>query len=829
MKHDHFLPLWMFVLSVGANLAGCGGGQSASPPISVTLTPSTAQKVDQGQSVSLTATLTNDSSNKGVTWSVSSTGCAGAACGALSNQTTTATYTAPSVVTANLSVTVTATSVADSTKSASDSMTVFPPPKVTTTSLPGGTGGNVYSAALQAVGGISPYTWSVTAGAPTPGLSLNSDGSISGTPTAGGTSNFTVQVADSGIPPLTATANLSITVIVLPVSIATTSLPGGTVDTAYKQQVQATGGLPPYSWSIASGSLPSWGTLNSSIGTISGIPGTTGSADFMLQVADSETPALTATRELTITVVAGLAANDSELSGHYAFLFNGFDDATGSQVAIAGSFTADGKGKITAGIEDENGPSGPALNLPFTGTYNIGSDNRGAFTIITTSGSKTYALVLSSISNGAAQKARFIEFDDTTGTNGQRGSGVMRLQDTNAFAQSKITGPYAFGFEGQDATGNREAMVGSFSSDGAGTIPRGIADQNVAGTAANPSLIGTYTAPSSTNGRAAITLNPSGASSLELSAYVVSANELLVVTTNTFSSAGLLSGAILSQASTSFSNSSLNAPAVYYQIGVNLSSPTTQSFAEIGLLSPDGSGGLSATYDKSLAGAITQGQTFTTAYSVLTAGRVTISGWYGDSSSPLRILYLVDNNKAFFLDTDNRAGFGFVEPQSAAPAGGFSNASLSGTFSAATASPSVGPDPNGCGLATLDGSGSFTQIASFSTTSGLLIDQTTTGTYSIAANGRGTVRNITITTAGISTWMLAIAVAITILLGWRKPRRNSSRPAFALMCFTVLIVTTLASCTFVNQLVFYTISPTKAVMIHEGAFDRTPVITIIEQ
>src|SRR5712692_1804968 len=98
-----------------------------------------------------------------------------------------------------------------------------------------------------------------------------------------------------------------------------------------------------------------------------------------------------------------------------AFLFNGFDDTTGSQVAVAGSFTADGKGNITTGVEDENGPSGPTLNLLFTGTYNIGSDNRGAFTISTASGTKTYALVLSSISSGVAQKARFVEFDDTTG------------------------------------------------------------------------------------------------------------------------------------------------------------------------------------------------------------------------------------------------------------------------------------------------------------------------------------------------------------------------------------------------------------------------------
>src|SRR5207249_8832444 len=75
-------------------------------------------------------------------------------------------------------------------------------------------------------------------------------------------------------------------------------------------------------------------------------------------------------------------------------------------VAIAGSFTADGKGNITEGIEDENGPTGSTLTVPLTGTYNVGSDNRGAFTITTASGSKTYALVLNSISSEDRKSTR---------------------------------------------------------------------------------------------------------------------------------------------------------------------------------------------------------------------------------------------------------------------------------------------------------------------------------------------------------------------------------------------------------------------------------------
>jgi hypothetical protein len=826
---------WIALMAVGylaaTILSACGGGQSAPPPIAVSISPSSVQSVDQGQSVNFTAAVANDTAAKGVSWSLSGSGCTGASCGTISAQNPqSATYVAPSPVSANLTVKIVAAAIANNTKSSSGSITVVPPPTVTATSLPGATVGVAYSAMLHASGGVTPYSWLVSAGTFPPGLNLNGDGSISGSPSAGGTFNFTVQVADSGNPSLIATANLSIAATVLPLSITTKSMPDGTVDVAYKQPVQAAGGIPPYTWSIVSGSLPSWATQNSATGSVNGIPGATGSSSFIVHVMDSETPALTSQQALSITVGTGSAANNSELSGHYAFLFHGFDDATGSQVAAAGSFTADGKGKITAGIEDENGPGGLKASMPFAGTYNIGSDNRGAFTIDTAAGSRTYAVVVNSIASGVAEKGRFVEFDDTIGTSGQRGSGVLRRQDTTAFAQSKVTGPYAFGFDGQDATGNREGIVGSFNTDGTGTISTGLADQNIAGTANNPTLTGSYTAPSINNGRATMKLNTSSALSLDLSVYIVSGNEFLIVTTNAVASDGLLSGTVLSRTSNSFDNGSLNAAAVYYQLGVNPSSPTAQSFAESGLLSADGSGGITVTYDKKLGSAPVQGKTFAASYAVQGDGRVSISGWYGDGTNPLRILYLVDKNKAFFLDASAGVGFGFVEPQSAAPPSGFSNASLSGNFSAATASPSVSPNPNGCGLASLDGSGNFTQITNLSSTSGLSVDQGTTGAYSIATNGRGTVTRLAVVSAGLGGPILGAFVVITLLLSCRKMRRNTSRPGFATFCFTILLATTPASCPqFTNQLVFYEISPTKVVMFHEATFDSAPVMTIIEK
>lgn len=67
---------------------------------------------------------------------------------------------------------------------------------VTTQSLPSAIVGVFYSATLSASGGVPPYTWTVISGALPPGLSLDTAGNITGTPTTQGTYNFTVQVVD---------------------------------------------------------------------------------------------------------------------------------------------------------------------------------------------------------------------------------------------------------------------------------------------------------------------------------------------------------------------------------------------------------------------------------------------------------------------------------------------------------------------------------------------------------------------------------------------------------------------------------------------------------
>jgi hypothetical protein len=128
---------------------------------------------------------------------------------------------------------------------------------ITTASLPGGTLGAAYSAALTATGGTTPLTWSLASGSSLPaGLTLSSDGVISGTPTAAGDATFTVQVADSSSPQQTASQQFDIDVTKVSPSLSlSVAPPSGTATTAdpvtLTAQVAVPSGAPAPSGSVA--------------------------------------------------------------------------------------------------------------------------------------------------------------------------------------------------------------------------------------------------------------------------------------------------------------------------------------------------------------------------------------------------------------------------------------------------------------------------------------------------------------------------------------------------------------------------------------------------
>lgn len=194
------VSLWWVVLFAMATVTG---GCSSSPPVSLSLSPSSPQAIDQGQTVAITATVMNDTSSKGVSWSLTGPG-------SLNNATgLSVTYSALRTnLTSAQQAAVTATSIADKTKSGAVQITVNPNPQIPFQSLANGTVGTPYSQTIARTGGTPPFQWSVydgpiitgwrVGGAVPDGLTLDpSTGTISGTPTGGGTWYFEATVTDA--------------------------------------------------------------------------------------------------------------------------------------------------------------------------------------------------------------------------------------------------------------------------------------------------------------------------------------------------------------------------------------------------------------------------------------------------------------------------------------------------------------------------------------------------------------------------------------------------------------------------------------------------------
>ena len=109
----------------GTKSASAAINVTAAPqPISVSVSPGSAS-VQVSQSAPFSATVSNDSQNKGVTWALAGSGCSGSTCGTLTNITaTSAIYNAPASVPSPASVTLTARSVTDTTKSSAATITI---------------------------------------------------------------------------------------------------------------------------------------------------------------------------------------------------------------------------------------------------------------------------------------------------------------------------------------------------------------------------------------------------------------------------------------------------------------------------------------------------------------------------------------------------------------------------------------------------------------------------------------------------------------------------------------------------------------------------------
>lgn len=253
---------------------------------------------------------------------------------------------------------------APATASVSITMNATPPLTITTATLPDGTVGTAYNTSLAASGGTGSRTWSLANGTLPSGLTLSGPGVIAGTPTASGTSSFTVRVTDGA--GTSATRGLSITTSSTPSLVITTStLPNGTVGAAYSAPLAATGGSGARTWSLASGTLPSGLTL-STAGVISGTPTAVATSSFTVRVTDAAGTATT--RALSITIARLTISTTSLPSARVGQAYTAQLAATGGSGALRWTL--------------DTGPMAPGLTLPTTGLIAGTPTTTGVFAIV---------------------------------------------------------------------------------------------------------------------------------------------------------------------------------------------------------------------------------------------------------------------------------------------------------------------------------------------------------------------------------------------------------------------------------------------------------------
>lgn len=749
-------------------------------PVTVTISPNIPTQVVEGQTQSLTASVSYDPSNNGVTWSLNPA----SGCGTLSGQTTTAaTYHAPaSSPTAACSVIATATSISDNTKSASVTLNIVQPPIQVSITTPGpiamdasnllGTSSQALLATIQydytnagifwstsnpSCGSLTALTGtSTTFNAASSPLSADCSTIITAGSVAdstkkttlnitvyriqvnvspggsqnlqpSGTMNFTASVSNDAVPgpgsstagvawslnpatgcgalsnstttgvtytapasgpctvQLIATSNAdNATTGTVGISVASSNppvitttqqdVPNGLINMPYGTYFSVSGGTGPYTFSVTSGSLPpglAFSATNS--GQLTGTPTTANTYNFTVQVKDSLNATATASFQIIISS-APSGAHNSYLNGKYACLLRGYTDSNGSQWATLSAVNANGSGSITAGVFDYNGSPG-AVNGTLTGTYGLGSDNRGILTITLAVGGVTqntikYAIAANNIAGPTANAIRMIEFDDAGATpSGQHGGGVCYAQTSAATSASTLATSWVFAMQGNDGTGSPSGFAGRFTFSGSGplTMSNGEFDAASGITYKGNKTFssGTIAAPDA-NGRSTASFVQNG-KTINLVTYVVDANRAFTMTSDPYATNGLGSGQMYKQQQPSYSVANVTGGFVLSETGYDLDNTNaiTGYFSEIFQGTGNGSG--TATINASFMdeaplnskGTFTSGNangpgTITATDSM---GRMTVSTGYTPPGTT--VLYFYNTNAAVMLDSGTHDGTNF--------------------------------------------------------------------------------------------------------------------------------------------------------------------------
>jgi hypothetical protein len=536
MKLRQSIPLFaLAALTIG--LTACGGsGSSPTPPATIAVTLNTPPtSLVAGTTTGLTANVTNDSKNGGVTWS-----CASSPCGSFSSTTTasgaTTTYTAPATVPTSNTVTVTATSVSDTTKSASSTITITAPTPVISVAF------NPQPPASLTTGATTSLTAVVTNDSKNGGVTWSCAsspcGSFSSTTTASGTATTytapaavptgnTVTITATSVTDTTKFISATITIALPGIAVAfnpqlpTSLIVGSTASlTAVVSNDTKSGGV---TWTVTCTTSPcgSFSPTSTASGTATTYTAPTTIPNTVTITATSVTDT-TKFISATVTIVPIIA------DGTYVFHISGQDAPSGGDAGpyfVVGAFTIKG-GVITAGEQDfgdfdnESTDNLVPANCSVT---NVGGNIQivlaTANTGIGVNGSETLRGI--TVSSSRILVSEFDAFAAATGS--------IDLQTSAAMP----SGGYAFTLSGLDRTSNAFILViGGVLNFSGGTLSTtgSVYDYNDGGTTGQAQIFtsGSVSAPDSF-GRVTFSLTTATTSpvhSFVLTGYVIGTNQI---------------------------------------------------------------------------------------------------------------------------------------------------------------------------------------------------------------------------------------------------------------------------------------------------------------
>src|SRR5690348_16689884 len=513
-----------------------------------------------------------------------------------------------------------------------------------------------------------------------------------------------------------------------PLNVATSLLPIGIESSAYSANLVAADGTAPYAWSLQSGALPAGLTLSGS-GQISGTPTGTGSSAFTVQVTDARSQ--TASRLLLITV--GLAGSQ------------------GMSVAVtpgSSGLLAMSAQQMTATVSNDPANGGVTWTVaPGSGTSCSGAACGSVSPAFTASGMAAIYAAPGNVPSGGSVVVTATSATDST----KSASATITLD--GGVNDSELSGDYALrfsGISGNSSAASAFAAVGRFTADGNGNITNGDLDTNGAGSGSAvtaQAFTGQYAIGA--DHRGVMTLNLGGGIA-RLAFSMEADGSAKFIKFDAAGGAGTIGSGSMEKAD----SSAYNAASVQgnYTFGFTGMDNGNNRAAMAGRFTADGSGTLTnAAGDVNAYGPVSAMSFSSASYAVADAaagrGMMNFAFQSGAGSANLNfVFYVVKRSELFVMERDSVSNAtpllnGIVEQQQA-PAGGFSNSSLSGAMviyltGLSTCANAAQPVPRAfAGLLTFDGNGGL----------GLTFDENfcgtgnsgsgLAGTYNVESSGR---------------------------------------------------------------------------------------------